>query len=172
MWGKNRFHLRSSVEVDLHWPVWLRCQGEIRQCSLSNSFDSEIETEIANWHDACAPYLPKDITTPTIAQPTRTLDQDMCIAVAESCYQLSKATDACSSSYTVPADYTSCRCDSSMVSLASVCRIDGGLKCLGKTLVTSNIWEFRECAAATALTHTPVVSATSIYRTHSLILIW
>ncbi|RKK23034.1 hypothetical protein BFJ66_g9990 [Fusarium oxysporum f. sp. cepae] len=139
--------------------AYVGCEGEFRQCALSDSFDSDFETEIANWQDACGPYLPKDITTASIAEPTRTLDQDTCQTIAESCYQLSKATDACSSSYTKPVDYTSCRCESSMISLASVCEIDGSSSCLGKTPITSRIWEFQNCAAVTAFTSALVSSA-------------
>jgi hypothetical protein len=130
----------------------------LRQCSLSNSFDGTIQTEIDNWHDACDPYLPKDITTPTIADPTRTLDQDTCQTIAESCFQLSQATDACSSSHTVPADFTSCRCESSVISLASVCLVDGVVSCAGENVTTSDIWEFRECSAANTFTHATDVS--------------
>jgi hypothetical protein len=117
-----------------------------------------METQISNWHDICDPYITLDVTTPTIAEPTRTLGQGICEAVPENCYHLSEATDACSSSYTIPADFTSCRCESSMLSLASVCKIDG-LSCDGLTATKSHLWEFRECPLANAVTHHTLVSA-------------
>lgn len=126
-----------------------RCKGEIRQCVLSNSFDSAIDDEIANWQEACSPYLPSDITTPSVAQPTRTLNGDTCQTFIESCAHLSQSITSCSSAYTKPADITSCRCQSSLVSLASVCNLDGPESCIGTTAAMSDIWELQHCAAAT-----------------------
>lgn len=126
-----------------------RCKGEIRQCVLSNSFDSAIDDEIANWLEACSPYLPSDITTPSVAQPTRTLNGDTCQTFIESCAHLSQSITSCSSAYTKPADITSCRCQSSLVSLASVCNLDGPESCIGTTAAMSDIWELQHCAAAT-----------------------
>ncbi|KAH7169590.1 hypothetical protein DER46DRAFT_600582, partial [Fusarium sp. MPI-SDFR-AT-0072] len=133
------------------------------QCNLvtgtQESIDCFCTQEVLDiYQDACGPYFPKDITTARIAEPTRTLDQDTCQTFAESCYQLSKATDGCSSSYTKPTDYTSCRCKSSMISLTPVCEMDGSLTCLGKTPITSRIWEIQNCAAITAFTSAPVSS--------------
>ena len=58
---------------------------------------------------------------------------------------------------TGPADITSCRCQESIVSLALVCNIDGPNSCEGKTAITSNIWEFRNCEAATDILKTTKV---------------
>jgi hypothetical protein len=41
-----------------------------------------METKISNWHDTCDPYITWDVTTPSIAEPTGTLEQGICEAVA------------------------------------------------------------------------------------------
>ncbi|KAH7139647.1 hypothetical protein B0J13DRAFT_638587 [Dactylonectria estremocensis] len=134
--------------------AYVGCKGEFRQCSLTSSYDSALDTEIRNWEDACAPYLTTEITTPSIVGPTRTLNEDTCQTYIESCVRLNQASASCTSSYTEPADITGCRCQSSMISLASVCGIDGSKSCLGETPITSDIWEFRNCKAATEFSGT------------------
>ncbi|KAF6786176.1 hypothetical protein CMUS01_16522 [Colletotrichum musicola] len=128
--------------------AYVGCKGEARQCVLGNDFDSFFDKEIANWHDACDPYLKQPATTPTVAAPTATLEMAECRSYAESCAALSRATAACTSSFKRPADVTSCRCESSLISLASVCEIDGSSRCLMQTPVTSEVWEFKNCDAA------------------------
>ena len=135
-----------------------RCKAEFRQCSLGNSFDSSVDDMITNWQDACGPYLPDGITTPSALEATRTIDRDTCETIIESCAQLSQSITSCSSSFSNPAEITSCRCQESIVSLASVCNIDGTSSCLEGIAVTSNIWEFRNCEAATDVIKTTKVS--------------
>ncbi|KAI1027019.1 hypothetical protein LB504_008082 [Fusarium proliferatum] len=105
--------------------------------------------EIANWQDACGPYLSDDFKTPSAPDPTRTIDRDACEGIAESCahssQSVSQSVTSCSSAYTKPADITSRQRQESIVSLASVCDINGANSCVGKTVMTSNIWEFRNC---------------------------
>ncbi|KAK1997392.1 hypothetical protein LX36DRAFT_721120 [Colletotrichum falcatum] len=132
------------------------CKGELRQCVLGNSFDSVSDDLIAEWRDACGPYLPRGITTPAAAAATRTLDADDCKAAAESCAQLSRATASCSSAHAAePAALTSCRCQESLVSLASACFLDGRQSCVGAAATTSGVWELRSCAAATSVLQRP-----------------
>ncbi|KAK6206908.1 hypothetical protein QIS74_13396 [Colletotrichum tabaci] len=131
--------------------AYVGCKGEFRQCALGNSFDSASDDQIAQWQDACGPYLPKDITTPVAPTATRTLDDDACKSAAESCAKLSQSITSCSSAYTKPAELTSCRCQESLVSLASACDVNGRQSCVGVMLTTSNIWEFRNCEAATSI---------------------
>ncbi|OHW96566.1 hypothetical protein CSPAE12_04763 [Colletotrichum incanum] len=131
--------------------AYVGCKGEFRQCVLGNSFDSASDKQISQWQDACGPYLPGDITTPIAPTATRTLDADSCKGFAESCAQLSQSITSCSSAYTKPAELTSCRCQESLVSLASACDIDGRQSCLGVMVTTNNIWEFRNCEAATSV---------------------
>ncbi|KAH6879990.1 hypothetical protein B0T10DRAFT_464108 [Thelonectria olida] len=137
--------------------AYVGCKGEFRQCILGNSYDSSVDDLIDIWQDACGPYLSDDITTPAASEATRTLDVDTCQTIAESCGQLSASITSCSSSYDRPAEITSCRCQASLVSLASVCDIDGRKSCIGETVITSNIWEFRNCEAATDVLHTSEV---------------
>ncbi|KAF4458047.1 hypothetical protein FALBO_15088 [Fusarium albosuccineum] len=141
--------------------AYVACKGEFRRCTLGNSYDSSVDDEIANWQDACGPYLSDDITTPSAPDPTRTIDRDACEGIAESCAHSSQSVTSCSSAYTKPADITSCRCQESIVSLASVCNIDGANSCVGKAVITSNIWEFRNCEAATDVFQTTDVSQTT-----------
>ncbi|TDZ24538.1 hypothetical protein Cob_v002402 [Colletotrichum orbiculare MAFF 240422] len=56
--------------------AYVGCKGEARKYILCNTFDSSFDTEIANWHDACDPYVKDPVTTPTIAAPTATLKID------------------------------------------------------------------------------------------------
>ncbi|KAH7140072.1 hypothetical protein B0J13DRAFT_527725 [Dactylonectria estremocensis] len=134
--------------------AYIGCKGEFRQCILGDSYDSEVDQWISDWNDACGPYLSDGITTPVASEATRTLDEDACQTIDESCGHLSASITSCSSAYDSPAEITSCRCQGSLVSLASVCDIDGSSSCLGKTAITSNIWEFRNCEAATDVLRT------------------
>ncbi|EFQ35756.1 hypothetical protein CGRA01v4_01578 [Colletotrichum graminicola] len=131
------------------------CKGQFRQCALGNTFDSDSDDQIAAWQDACGPYLAKGVTTPVAPAATRTLDVDSCKGAAESCAQLSQSTTSCSSAYTKPAELTSCRCQASLVSLASACYPDGHQSCRGDTATTSKVWEFQHCAAATGVLQKP-----------------
>ncbi|WXC54098.1 hypothetical protein SNK03_000103 [Fusarium graminearum] len=103
---------------------------------------------IANWQDACGPYLPDDITTPSALEATKTMDQDTCKTIVESCAESSQSVTSCFSAFSNPTDITSCRCQESIVSLASVCKIDGPNSCEGSIAITSDIWEFQNCEAA------------------------
>ncbi|KAH6679886.1 hypothetical protein F5X68DRAFT_192968 [Plectosphaerella plurivora] len=127
--------------------AYVGCKGEFRQCALGNDFDSESDTLIANWQDACGPYLPSGITTPEVAAATKTLEGglagNLCVSLAESCAQLSQSITACSSSHTKAAALTSCRCQPSLITLASGCDIDFRETCLMETVTRSNIFEFR-----------------------------
>ncbi|KAI8716570.1 hypothetical protein NCS52_00951100 [Fusarium sp. LHS14.1] len=134
--------------------AYVGCKGEFRQCVLGNSYDSFVEDEIANWQDACDPYLADDITTPTAMAATRTLDEDTCQTIAESCAQMTKSITSCSSEYTKGAELRSCRCQESIVALASVCIIDGPESCIGTSVATKDIWEYQNCAAATGASET------------------
>ncbi|KZL76882.1 hypothetical protein CT0861_03298 [Colletotrichum tofieldiae] len=131
--------------------AYVGCKGELRQCVLGNSFDSASDDQISQWQDACGPYLPGGITTPIASTATRTLDSDSCKGFAESCAQLSQSITSCSSAYTKPVELTSCRCQESLVSLASACDIGGRQSCEGVMVTTNNIWEFRNCEAATSV---------------------
>ncbi|KAK2059675.1 hypothetical protein LY76DRAFT_570379 [Colletotrichum caudatum] len=129
--------------------AYVGCKGEFRQCILSNAFDSALDDQIAAWQDACGPYLPKGVTTPAAPAATRTLDVDSCKGAAESCAQLSQSAASCSSAYGAePARLTSCRCQEPLVSLASACFLDGRRSCEGLEATASDVWEFRNCAAA------------------------
>ncbi|RSL90852.1 hypothetical protein CEP52_014453 [Fusarium oligoseptatum] len=123
--------------------AYVGCKGEFRQCVLGNTYDSSVEDEIANWQDACGPYLPDDITTPTAIAATRTLDDDACKTIAESCGQLTQSVTSCSSEYTKGAELTSCRCQESIVSLASNCAAATGVfetsKDKGPVTVTAGV---------------------------------
>jgi hypothetical protein len=135
------------------------CKGEFRQCALGNDFDSESDTLIAAWQDACGPYLPSGITTPEVAAATKTLAGglagNVCVSLAESCAQRSQSITACSSSHTAAADLTSCRCQPSLVTLASGCDIDFRETCLQETVTRSNIFEFRVCEATATTDRLP-----------------
>ncbi|KAH7166567.1 hypothetical protein EDB81DRAFT_919064 [Dactylonectria macrodidyma] len=140
--------------------AYIGCKGEFRQCVLGDSFDSSVDQWISDWDDACGPYLSDAITTPIASEATRTLGIDTCQTFIESCARLSASITSCSNAYDGPAEITSCRCQESLVSLASVCNIDGASDCVGTTAITSDIWEFRNCDAATDFSQTSEDTAT------------
>lgn len=123
---------------------------------------------IANWQDACGPYLPDDITTPSALEATKTMDQDTCKTIVESCAQSSQSVTSCFSAFSKPADITSCRCQESIVSLASVCKIDWLNSCEGSIAITSDIWEFRNCEAAADVLKTTKVGWEGIWSDNCL----
>lgn len=136
----------------------LRCKSEFRQCGLSTTYDSTFDSYLVEWHDACDPYLSASITTPTVAQPTATLEQGVCESIYESCDRWSKATSSCTASQGAGSDVTSCRCSTSMLSLASVCRIDGSRSCLQSSADVTQLWEYQNCPGGSTLFANAAVS--------------
>ncbi|KAF4981713.1 hypothetical protein FZEAL_2515 [Fusarium zealandicum] len=138
--------------------AYVECKGEFRQCGLGSSFDSSFDEEIANWQNACSSYISDDITTPSVSGPTRTLDQDTCQTIAENCAQRSQAITSCESSYAKSADVTICRCQSSIVSLASVWLADDSST---KGPITATAESSMDPEIDTALIFGPTSTATS-----------
>ena len=123
-----------------------RCEQEIRQCQLSYLFDKNFTEIIDSWHHACDEELHSPVTTPALTSPTFTVDVAACPTIIASCGLWSSKVAGCPT--TVGAG-NSCRCESSVVSLASVCFVDGNETCFGKPGDVSNLWEFQSCAGAT-----------------------
>ncbi|KAH8762926.1 hypothetical protein BGZ57DRAFT_956266, partial [Hyaloscypha finlandica] len=134
--------------------AYVSCEGEVRQCTLSNTYDSGFDQVIAAWHEKCDTHMSTPVTTPVIATPSMTLGQEVCPSIIESCNSWIQETSACKSSFTREIDLTSCECRPPMISLASVCEFDGNVSCIGTTAELSNLWEFQNCPRATGLTTT------------------
>ncbi|KAH7350243.1 hypothetical protein BKA66DRAFT_431478 [Pyrenochaeta sp. MPI-SDFR-AT-0127] len=130
---------------------WVGCKSEFRQCGLSTSFDSTFDSYLVEWHGACDTYLSISITTPPVAEPTATLEQGVCESFYESCDRWSKGTSMCTLSQSNDLDITSCRCSRSMLSLASVCRIDGSRSCLQSSVELTQLWEYQNCPGGSTL---------------------
>ncbi|KAH7109485.1 hypothetical protein B0J11DRAFT_449049 [Dendryphion nanum] len=125
--------------------AWVGCKSEFRQCGLSTSFDSDFDSYLVEWHGACDKYLTVSITTPPVSQLSATLNQGVCESIYESCDRWSRGSTSCTQSYTGGPGLTSCWCSQSMLSLASVCKIDGSRSCLQTTADITTIWEYRNC---------------------------
>lgn len=146
------------------WPP--SCKGEVRQCLLSNTFDSDFDQVIAAWHEKCDSHLSTPVTTPVIAEPTITAGIDVCPSIIESCNRWIQETSACESSFTRGADINSCECRPSLVSLASVCEFDGNVSCSITTAESSNLWAWNNCPSLRGL---PTVSSLEIDMRGSLL---
>lgn len=136
-----------------------RCEGETRQCAEGDSYDNTFQQAIKNWQQDCPPSLLTSITIPSVSGPTGTLDITACETVNLICTQLHQAVTSCTASHTLSADITSCRCQSSILSLVSACEIDGPKLCPADTVVASDIWELQHCSAATKLINLSTVGA-------------
>src|SRR5450755_4408842 len=125
-----------------------RCEGEFRLCFGGNSFDNEFtgSTGLYNlWHSACDATITYKPTTPAISSLSATFDTDFCNTVQQGCNRFGFATDDCSQSYTVSESISSCWCQSSILSLASVCQIDGSMSCLFSTPITTDLFSYKYC---------------------------
>lgn len=123
-----------------------RCEEEIRQCQLSYIFDKDFTDIISAWHQKCDSKIATPVTTPAIPSLTVTVDYAACVTIIDSCSSWSADIVGCP---TTAEASNSCRCESSVMSLASVCFVDGNKTCIGTTGDTSNLWEFQSCPAAT-----------------------
>ncbi|ORY10236.1 hypothetical protein BCR34DRAFT_567095 [Clohesyomyces aquaticus] len=123
------------------------CESEFRVCALSTSFDSDFDSFLVEWHEACDKYLSASITTPPLAEPTRTLEQGVCESIVESCDRFSKGRESCTSFQSGGPESTGCRCDRTLLSQASICAIDRET-CAGSKLDVTNMWEYKNCPGA------------------------
>jgi len=125
----------------------IRCEGEVQQCILSNTFNSDFEEVISSWHEKCDPHT--SVTTPLIEPLSTTVNVGVglgdCSSILESCNSWIRETSACKSSYTAMVDLNSCECQPSMISLASVCEYDGNVSCWLTSADSTNLWEYYNC---------------------------
>ncbi|KAH7408072.1 hypothetical protein DE146DRAFT_645176 [Phaeosphaeria sp. MPI-PUGE-AT-0046c] len=130
---------------------WVGCKSETRQCGLTTSFDSVFDSVLVEWHKACDVYLSAPITTPTVAQPTATVQQGVCGDLAESCNRWSRGASTCRASNSNGPVVTSCLCSKSMLNLASACEIDGSRLCLFSRADVTQLWEYQHCPGGSTL---------------------
>ncbi|KAH8748115.1 hypothetical protein F5883DRAFT_509362 [Diaporthe sp. PMI_573] len=128
--------------------AYVGCEEEFRQCALSTTYDSEFEDSLSQWHSACDDKISFAVTTSSIALPTQTLDQDTCPSIDQSCIALQSTSSSCLTAYTAASDLSSCQCQPSVLSLASVCEIDGSLSCLFQTPISTSLWSYVYCQGA------------------------
>lgn len=124
------------------------CWNEWRICQNSNEGDHNAQSVLSNWHSQCdniaTPTTPSLTTLPaSVSQCPVQVRQQFQAA----CTQVIAAGNACYAQYpalsqSVP--YSSCVCQTSILSLASVCEYDGNKTCLGRTPTLSDIplWSF------------------------------
>jgi hypothetical protein len=118
---------------------YIRCEGEIRQCFLSYEFDSGFDDALQEWHSSCDRHVATPVTTPVVATPWTTINFDKCSTMLGNCEQFLIASSACRSSYAAPTDLLSCACQSSMISMDSVCNYDAKISCFLTTAQSSDL---------------------------------
>jgi hypothetical protein len=124
------------------------CKSEQRLCVENDNLDSAVDSIIDNWHIECDSFVSSEassITTPVVTSLTATFDVLNCQSIAQSCLQALQASTVCSTKYTVGVDFNSCLCQSSILSLASVCEYDGNVSCKLTTANIQNVYGWGSC---------------------------
>ena len=122
------------------------CESEFRQCLDSYEEDNEAQQVLANWHSECDKFISFKPTTPVLLTPTTTIAAyAVCTNIESICTLGGSITRDCKESYTADsqsASLSSCLCQSSLLSAASVCEYDGNITCLQKpaTLSSVDLW--------------------------------
>lgn len=165
-----------EFEKQFFLTFWCRCEGEFRVCYAGDYFDPDFEAPssglFALWHSACDETITYTVTTPAGAEPSITIDPDYCNSVINDCNRFGASTDSCTRSYTAEPDILSCWCQSSILSLASRCQIDGSSSCLLEVITTSSYWSYQHCrngASAGGQPVTTIPTATAVSRTTTLV---
>lgn len=148
--------LIACVCTQAQFNAYTDCMSEWRLCTLSDTFDNMFQDIISAWHEKCDGKISFKVTTPAVSTLPATVDQGSCASFIESCAALSTSSADCKSSYAAAADLSSCRCQSDVLSIASVCEYDGSVSCLAETPILSNMWSVRFCGMTSATRTTSV----------------
>jgi len=147
------------------------CESEYRLCLDSYEEDTEMQQVLANWHSECDTFINFSPTTPVLSTPTFTIMNPICDNIDSICTFGGSITRACKETYTADSQassLSSCLCQSSLLSAASVCEYDGNITCLDypATLTSIDLWILCPVQASTysnpATVTSPSVSSNTI----------
>lgn len=122
------------------------CESEYRQCLDSYEEDNEMQQVLANWHSECDTYISFTPATPVLSTPTSTIAAyAVCTNIESICSLGGSITRDCKESYTANSQsvsLSSCLCQTSLLSAASVCEYDGNITCFQRpaTLSSVDLW--------------------------------
>jgi hypothetical protein len=86
-------------------------------------------------------------TTPLVTSLATTYDVLNCESIGQSCLQVLQVSSTCSSMYALyTQDLDSCLCQSSILSLASVCEYDGNVSCKRTTANIQSVYGWGSCS--------------------------
>lgn len=127
------------------------CQGEVRECVRSNTFDVDFAGFLSAWHSACDRHLPGPLTTASLFSLSIVPKPEICGRFTDACSRWTRDFSGCMDGREEETATTSCACSTtSMLSLASVCEVDGNRSCLLTTADFTHLWEYRNCPNAAA----------------------
>lgn len=118
---------------------------------------------LATWHDWCSDYITFVPTTPILDNPPTTAPtivggvlEPLCSDLRTSCAAWSEAEANCLNidPSATAASFYECACQTSLLSLASVCLYDGNTTCLGSSTALSNIPLYGICGVSIFLNST------------------
>ena len=127
------------------------CQNEWNSCLKTYDANDDPEYVLQNWHSECDGFDNFHPTTPVISSLTATYaPAPVCSSIDSVCTIGGSITRACKQSYTASA-LTSCLCQSSLLSAASVCEYVGNKTCELVPATLSSIDLFILCPVNLAL---------------------
>ncbi|KAN0110870.1 hypothetical protein V8E51_007257 [Hyaloscypha variabilis] len=150
------------------------CESEYRICLDSHEEDNAMQQVLANWHSGCDKFITFSPTTPVLSTPTFTIGNPACSAIESICTFGGSITRACKESFTASiqiASLSSCLCQSSLLSAASVCEYDGNITCnnFPATLADIDLWILCPAQVAALSTLSPTTTSFSSLSSNSLL---
>jgi hypothetical protein len=125
------------------------CESEYRQCLDSYEEDNEAQQVLANWHSECDKFITFTPTTPVLSTLTSTIPPyAVCTNIESICSLGGSITRDCKASYRADsqsASLSSCLCQTSLLSAASVCEYDGNITCFQMPATLSSVDLWRLC---------------------------
>ena len=121
------------------------CENEWNACMNSYDADDAPADVLSNWHSECDGFNNFHPTTPVISSlGTTYAGGGICSSIDSVCTIGGSITRACKQSYTASA-LTSCLCQSSLLSAASVCEYVGNITCEIRPATLSSVDLFILC---------------------------
>jgi len=146
--------LSSCICIPQVFTAIFDCENEERVCLQSYEEDNEAQQVLANWHAGCDDFITFTPITPALSTLVSSVAPlAVCSNIESICEEGGLITSACKSSFsaiTQGSQLTSCICQSSLLSAASVCEFDGNITCLEETATLSNIDLWRLCPSQAA----------------------
>jgi len=131
-----------------------RVEKEERVCLHSYEEDTEEQQVVANWHSGCDNFITFTPTTPALTSLVSSVAPlAVCSNIESICREAGSIASSCEPSYSDVAQssqFTSCLCQTSLLSAASVCEFDGNITCREETAALSNIALWQLCPSQAA----------------------